>query len=94
MKAADLPLHYNMCEILEHNLETRAEKTALFSADGSMTFREVSSQANQVGNALLRFGVRFGDCVAILCPDQPEWVTTFFAVAKIGGIKKTTVRNG
>ena len=52
MKAADLPLYYNMCEILEHNLETRAEKTALFSTDGSMTFREVSSQVNQVGNAL------------------------------------------
>ncbi len=86
MKAADLPLYYNMCEILEHNLETRAEKTALLSADVSMTFREVSSQVNQVGNALLKSGIQFGDCVTILCPDQSEWVTTFFAIAKIGGI--------
>ena len=86
MKAADLPLHYNMCEILEGNLEARADKTAILSADGSMTFREVSDQVNQVGNALARLGVRFGDCVAILCPDRPEWVTTFFAVTKIGGI--------
>lgn len=86
MKAADLPLYYNMCVILEHNLESRADKTALFSADGSMTFHEVSIQANQVGNALLRSGVRFGDCVAILCPDRPEWVTAFFAIAKIGGV--------
>ena len=86
MKAADLPLHYNMCQILEHNLETRAEKTALHSADGSMTFAEVSHQVNQVGNALLRSGVRFGDCVAILCPDRPEWVTSFFATAKVGGV--------
>jgi benzoate-CoA ligase family protein len=86
MKAADLPLYYNMCEILEHNLETRAEKTALFSTDGSMTFREVSSQVNQVGNALLRSRFRFGDCVAILSPDRPEWVTAFFAVAKVGGV--------
>jgi len=86
MKTADLPLHYNMCEILEHNLETRAEKTALLCADGSMTFREISGQTNQVGNALLRCGVGFGDCVAILCPDRPEWVTTFFAIAKIGGV--------
>ena len=86
MKAADLPLYYNMCAILEHNLEVRADKTALLSADGSMTFREVSGQVNQVGNALLRAGVRFGECVAILCPDRPEWVTTFFATAKIGGV--------
>lgn len=86
MKAADLPLYYNMCDILERNLETRANRTALCSDDGSMTFAEVSSQVNQVGNALQRLGVRFGDCVAILCPDRAEWATTFFAAGKIGAI--------
>lgn len=86
MKTANLPLHYNMCDILEHNLETRADKTALLSEDGSMTFAEVSHQVNQVGNALKRLDVRFGECVAILCPDRLEWVSTFFAVTKIGGI--------
>ena len=86
MKAADLPLYYNMCEILEHNLTSRADKTAILSDDGTMTFGEVSHQVNQVGNALKKLDVRCGDCVAILCPDRPEWVTTFFATAKIGGI--------
>jgi benzoate-CoA ligase family protein len=86
MKASDLPIDYNMCEILEHNLEHRADKTALLSEHGTMTFREVSNQVNQIGNALTRLGVRFGECVAILCPDRPEWVTTFFATAKIGGV--------
>ena len=86
MKASDLPINYNMCEILEHNLEYRADKTALLSEHGTMTFREVSNQVNQIGNALTRLGVRFGECVAILCPDRPEWVTTFFATAKIGGV--------
>jgi len=75
-----------MCSILEHNLETRADKKALLSDDGSMTFGEVSHQVNQVGNALRKVGVGFGDCVGILCPDRPEWVTSFFAVTKIGGI--------
>ena len=86
MKASDLPINYNLCEILEHNLEHRADKTALLSEHGTMTFREVSNQVNQIGNALTRLGVRFGECVAILCPDRPEWVTTFFATAKIGGV--------
>ena len=86
MKASDLPINYNMCEILEHNLEHRADKTALLSEHGTMTFREVSHQVNQIGNALTRLGLRFGECVAILCPDRPEWVTTFFATAKIGGV--------
>ena len=86
MKASDLPIDYNMCEILEHNLDHRADKTALLSEHGTMTFREVSNQVNQIGNALTRLGVRFGECVAILCPDRPEWVTTFFATTKIGGV--------
>jgi len=86
MKASDLPIDYNMCEILEHNLEHRADKTALLSEHGTMTFREVSHQVNQIGNALTRLGLRFGECVAILCPDRPEWVTTFFATTKIGGV--------
>ena len=84
MKADDLPQFYNMCEILEHNLQTRAGKTAILSDDGSMTFAEVSQQVNQVGNALTALDVRFGDCVAILCPDRIEWVTSFFAIGKIG----------
>ncbi len=86
MRAADLPTYYNICEILEQNLECRADKTALLSENGSFTFREVSAQVNRVGNALIRSGVQFGDCVAILCPDRPEWVGIFFATAKIGGV--------
>ena len=54
MKAEDLPTYYNICEILEQNLESRADKTALFSENKSLTFREVSEQVNKVGNALMR----------------------------------------
>ena len=86
MKAEDLPTDYNMCEILEHNLKNRSDKTALWSEYGQFTFREVSDQVNKVGNALTRLGIGFGECVAILCPDRPEWVSTFFATAKIGGV--------
>ena len=86
MRATDLPTDYNMCEILEHNLKNRSGKTALWSEYGQFTFREVSEQVNKVGNALTRLGIGFGECVAILCPDRPEWVSTFFATAKIGGV--------
>ena len=84
MNAVDLPLYYNVCEILERNLKTRSDKTALICDDGSMTFQAVSEQVNQVGNALKALDTRVGDCVGILSPDRAEWVTTFFAVAKVG----------
>jgi benzoate-CoA ligase family protein len=86
MKISDLPLNYNCVDILEHNLGTRADKVALYSAEREMTFRQVSEEVNQVGNALKKLGVRIGDYVAILSLDLPEWVTSFFATMKLGGI--------
>jgi benzoate-CoA ligase family protein len=84
--AADLPLHYNAVEILEANLRSRLDKPALLTDERTLTFGEVSREADRVGSALRATGVRLGDPVAILCPDTAEWVTTFFGALKVGGI--------
>jgi benzoate-CoA ligase family protein len=85
-RASDVPLHYNAVDILERNLGARADKIALYCGDRTMTFREVALETNQVGNALAgELGVRLGDFVALLCLDQPEWVTSFFGIVKAGG---------
>lgn len=86
MKAADLPLYYNAINILEHNLAQRANKVALFSPDRELTFQQVVDEVNQIGNALLKLGVRVGDCVALLAPDSAEWVTTYFGTLKVGAV--------
>ncbi len=87
MKASDLPLYYNAIDILERNLDKRADKVALYSdTRKEMTFRDVSNEANQVGKALKKLGVRLGDFVAILSLDCPEWVTSFFGIFKVGAI--------
>src|SRR2546427_11172095 len=86
MKISDLRFHYTCEAILEHNLVNRADKTALYSVEHEMTFRQVSEEVNQVGNALKKRGVRIGDAVAILSLDLPEWVTSFFGILKVGGV--------
>ena len=86
MKISDLPEQYNCVAILENNLATRADKVALYSLERNMTFRQVSQEVNQVGNALKKLGIRMGDYVGICSLDLPEWVTSFFGVLKIGGI--------
>jgi benzoate-CoA ligase family protein len=77
---------YNAVDILERNLEARGEKTALLSAEREMTFRQVATEADQVGNALRRLGVRQDDTVGLLCLDSAEWVTAFFGILKVGGV--------
>jgi benzoate-CoA ligase family protein len=85
-KASEVPLHYNAVDILERNLAERADKVALYSPERAMTFRQVSNEANRVGNALKKLGVRVGDFVGILSLDGAEWVTSFFGALKIGAI--------
>lgn len=86
MKASDLPLHYNAVDLLDRNLATRPHKIALASRARSLTFAEVANEAGQVANALLRLGIRRGDCVGILAPDSAEWVTSFFGIIRIGAV--------
>ena len=85
-KISDLPEHYNCVDILEHNLAERPDKIALYSVEREMTFRQVSQEVNQAGNALKKLGVRIGDCVALISLDLPEWVTSFFGILKVGGV--------
>ncbi len=86
LRATDLPQHYNAADILQNNLPHLGDKTALFSLERNLTFQQVDAESNQVANGLKKLGVRFGETVAILCLDQPEWVTTFFGTLKIGAI--------
>jgi len=86
-RAADVPPAYNAVDILERNLDVQANKVALYSPERSLTFGQVSSEVNQVANALSgRLGVRLGDSVAILSLDRPEWVTSFFGIVKAGAV--------
>jgi len=86
MRASDLPLNYNAIDILEHNLPARARKEALFSPSRTMTYQDISDEANQVASALGRLDVRIGDVVGILAPDCAEWVTSYFGALKMGAV--------
>lgn len=86
LRAADLPLDYNAVDILERNLETRADKAALFTPERELTFQQVSEEVNRVGNALKRLGVRTGESVAILCLDTAEWAISYFAIIKLNAV--------
>lgn len=83
-RTADVPLHYNLVEILERNLHEAADRLAVLSPDRELTFAEVSAEANQVTNALRSIGMKAGDTVAIVSPDCAEWATCFFGTVKAG----------
>jgi benzoate-CoA ligase len=51
-----------------------------------LTYVELQEQVNQVGNALAGLGIEIEQRVAILLPNCPEFVSSFFGAIKIGAV--------
>ncbi|MDR3552385.1 MAG: AMP-binding protein [Clostridia bacterium] len=57
------------------------------------TWREFNEECDRVAKGLYAIGIRKGDHVAIWATNVPEWLISFFAVAKIGAVF-VTVNSG
>ena len=55
-----------------------------------MSFAELDRQVNRLANALIELGIRKGDRVALLLPNCPQFVISYYAVLKAGGIVVAT----
>ena len=53
---------------------------------GKMTYRKLQEMVDRFATALYQLGVRKGDRVALMLPNSPHFVISFFAAAKIGAI--------
>ncbi|MGH2378072.1 MAG: benzoate-CoA ligase family protein [Candidatus Limnocylindria bacterium] len=52
----------------------------------TLTYAEVEVEVDRCGNALRGLGVGPGDRVALLLPDSPEFIVSFFGAVKIGAV--------
>ncbi len=84
----DLPRQYNAAAhfVDRHVAEGRADRIALVCEGEEITYGEVEVEVNQVGNALLRLGVRMEDRVGLLLLDGPAFVACFWGAMKIGAV--------
>jgi long-chain acyl-CoA synthetase len=55
-----------------------------------LSYRELNHQANRLANALVDLGVKKGDRVALLMPNCPQFVVSYYAILKAGGIAVAT----
>ncbi len=67
-----------------------ARRAAVISTAGDLAFAELAANANRLVRALRSRGVESGDAVAILAPNQPVFVETYYACQR-GGFRLTTV---
>ncbi len=54
--------------------------------DAKLTFKQLNEHANRLANALSAMGVKKGDRVAIYLPNCPQYIISYYAILKLGGI--------
>ena len=69
-----------------HIREGRENKIAVLCEDRNMTYGQLAKEVNRFGNALLSFGMRMGDRVAMLMPDMEYYPVVFFGSIKAGAV--------
>ncbi len=67
-------------------LNPKRECVVEVERDRRFTYSQFNARSNRIANALLERGVKKGDRVAFLMMNGVEYLETYFAVAKIGGI--------
>lgn len=74
-------------EILEDKARRNRGRVFLYYKDQTVSYDELNANANRVANGLLAMGVGKGDKVCIMLPNCPEYLYTWFGLAKIGAVE-------
>ncbi|MBM9603466.1 long-chain-fatty-acid--CoA ligase [Desulfopila inferna] len=75
-----------MVDFLEQAASRYGERSALIFQGYTITYGELMDMVDRFATCLANFGIKKGDCVAILLPNVIPCVAAYFAILKIGGI--------
>lgn len=78
----------NIGLLLTKRAHLNPEREAYVESDGSrrFTFKELNDRSNRLANGLLASGLQKGDRVGLLLMNSVEFMESFFAIAKAGGV--------
>jgi long-chain acyl-CoA synthetase len=77
-----LPLH----GLLERTAERYPERVASIFFGAQLTYGALDAAANRFAHALLSFGVKRGDRVALMLPNCPQFLIAFYGTLKAGAV--------
>ena len=88
MSTIEFPERLNVASVFvdQHIAAGRGAKPAILCGERTVTYAGLQEGVNRVGNVLKDLDVRMEERVAILLPDCPEWVFSFFGTMKIGAV--------
>jgi long-chain acyl-CoA synthetase len=73
-------------QLLSKTVKTYPEKTAVIYNNQRIKYRELYSQVIRFSKALKLLNVKQDDCVAIILPNCPEFIISFYAITQLKAI--------
>jgi len=87
----NIPQKFNSTEVLvDQNVAKYGDKVAIFFDDQRITYKQLQSSVNRLGNGLKKLGVEEGDRVMLRLPNIPPAIVSNFAIIKIGAVTLPT----
>jgi long-chain acyl-CoA synthetase len=77
---------YPYAGMLARTAERYPEHVAIVFKDVNLTYRELDALVNSFANALLDLGIGKGQTVCLFMTNRPEYVISWFAIARIGAV--------
>ncbi len=79
----------NLARLIEDAAQNFADKPALISENQRINFNQLNCSSNAVAHLLKQIGIVKGDKVALMLPNIPEFVYSYFATVKLGAVAVT-----
>lgn len=76
----------NISRMVEEHARRIPGWDAVVSEDLTLSWEEFNKCINRLGNALRKLGIKKGDRVAMYLPNSPEYLISYFAIARIGAV--------
>jgi benzoate-CoA ligase family protein len=77
-------LHSNCSQMLWQNLDRNPGKQAVMGPMGTMTYRELITEAARWGNAFVSAGLKRGERIAFFLDDTPVYPAAFYGAVRAG----------
>jgi long-chain acyl-CoA synthetase len=81
----DFP-NMNVYEFLDNSAAEFGGRTAIWFMKNKISYKKFKDAAERLATALVNLGVKKGDVVAIMLPNMPQFMFSFYGIQKAGGI--------
>lgn len=76
----------NLADVLSDQAARQADNCALVFKARRVTYGELNDRSLAIASQLVSLGLKPGDKIGLLFPNQPDYVATFFAILRIGAV--------